>query len=64
MRSKGQALLFATRLNLVAWVRFGFLGFKEAKSLYIQKMNELDLKKFDQDLEIEWTRIQKQMEES
>lgn len=64
LRSKGQALLFATRLNLVAWVRLGFLGFKEAKSLYIQKMNELDLKKFDQDLEIEWTRIQKQIEES
>lgn len=55
LRSGGNPLLFATRLNLVAWSRLAFSGLLEVRSMY--KENGLDLQLLEKDLEKEWDRL-------
>lgn len=55
LRSKGNPLLFATRLNLVAWSRFAFSALLEIRSMYKEK--GLDLIALEKDLEHEWSRL-------
>lgn len=57
IRSKGQALLFATRLNVVAWVRFSWLSFREVNLFYLSKSNQIDRGKLEKDLDKEWERL-------
>lgn len=55
LRSGGNPLLFATRLNMVAWSRLAFSGLLEVRSLYKEK--GLDLQALEKDLEKEWERL-------
>ncbi|PNZ70602.1 hypothetical protein E2556_01340 [Staphylococcus croceilyticus] len=51
----GQNLVFMlSRMNLVAWTRFGIAAFKETVNIYSDLSN---LKKLDEDLEKEWKRM-------
>lgn len=43
-----------SRMNLIAWTRFGLAAFKETVNIYSDISN---LKKFDEDLEKEWKRM-------
>ena len=52
IRSGGQILNFALRLNFVAWKRLAFSGLMELRALY--KENALDVNLLDRDLEREW----------
>lgn len=60
IRSNGEALLFATRLNLIAWVRFAFISLKEVRNVYLSATGSIDLKKLDKDLEEEWLLIKEE----
>ncbi len=55
LRSKGDFLLFAMRINLVAWSRFAFSALLEVRSMYKEK--GLDLLALEKDLEQEWSRL-------
>ncbi len=52
IRSGGQILNFALRINFVAWKRLAFSGLMELRALY--KQNALNVDRLDQDLEKEW----------
>ena len=55
IQSKGQLLLFATRLNSVAWSRFAMAGFLEVRRIY--NKNSLDLVAMEKDIQLEWSRL-------
>ncbi|MCM3740977.1 hypothetical protein M3210_11895 [Oceanobacillus luteolus] len=55
LRSGGNLLLFATRLNAVAWSRFSFAALNEVRAIY--RENSLDLNVLERDLEEEWGRL-------
>jgi len=59
--SGGVALLFASRLNMVAWTRFGIAAFKEARAIYLSK--GIDFESLNKDLELEWERVLKEAKE-
>ncbi|MFJ8458919.1 hypothetical protein ACIQ57_07290 [Lysinibacillus xylanilyticus] len=61
IRSGGEALLFASRLNMVAWTRFGITAFKEARTIYLSK--GIDFESLNKDLEHEWERVLKEAKE-
>lgn len=52
VKSNGQILLFALRLNFVAWKRLAFGGLMEVRAIY--KDNSLDLNAMEDDLKKEW----------
>lgn len=55
LSSAGNPLLFATRLNAVAWSRFAFASLLELRSIY--REDSLDLNMLERDLEQEWERL-------
>lgn len=55
IRSGGNPLLFATRVNMVAWSRLAFSGLLEVRSLYKEK--GIDLQALERDVEREWERL-------
>ena len=55
LRSGGNPLLFATRLNMIAWSRLAFSGLLEVRSLYKEK--GIDVQALERDLAIEWDRL-------
>lgn len=58
----GVALLFASRLNMVAWTRFAFATFKETRAIYLSK--GIDFESLNKDLELEWERVLKEAKKS
>ncbi|WP_411680007.1 hypothetical protein [Clostridium thailandense] len=57
-RSNGQVLLFGLHLNFVAWKRLAFSGLIEIRALYKEKC--IDIAALDEDLRIEWSRLERQ----
>lgn len=55
LKSKGNKLLFASRLNYVAWIRFAFTSIKALRFSLLE--GTIDLKKLEQDLELEWKKL-------
>jgi hypothetical protein len=55
VRSGGNILTFALHLNLVAWSKFAFSGFREA--LIIMGKATLDMDTLNRDLDAEWKRL-------
>ncbi|MDW0113054.1 hypothetical protein QT711_07635 [Sporosarcina saromensis] len=55
LRAGGNPLLFATRMNMVAWSRLAFSGLLEVRSMYKEK--GLDLQALERDLVREWERL-------
>lgn len=55
IRSNAQPLLFATRLNIVAWNRFGLAAFLEIRRMYCE--DTYDLVAMNKDIDNEWHRL-------
>jgi len=55
VKSGGEILNFALRLNFVAWSRFAFSGLMEVRAIY--KENAFDLNAVENDLKLEWNKI-------
>jgi hypothetical protein len=55
IRSGGDPLTFALRLNLPAWSKFAFLGFREVLIIYGKAI--LDMEVLNKDLDAEWKRL-------
>lgn len=55
IRSNGLPLLFATRLNFVAWNRFGFAALIEVQRIYCK--DTYDLVAMTKDVDNEWERL-------
>ncbi|MEH7381354.1 hypothetical protein V7138_12905 [Bacillus sp. JJ1533] len=55
IRSQSNLLLFALRLNSVAWSRFAMAGFVEIRRIY--NKNAIDLVAMERDVQVEWSRL-------
>lgn len=55
LRSKGNTVIFLSRINISAWSRFAYLGIKEARVMYGE--NIIDVDRLDKDLKSEWEQV-------